>query len=229
MNFEQYQLLALKTESLPASIEMNQFALHALLELAIATGNVMDHVKRRIFYGKAIDNEKFVPALETIANIADFMSEAFDGPFDINARLNDEQMAFERQEAQDPDLVSLDDKNLNIRLLHAAVGRFTESTEQLEALLAQFEGKGLDIVNYAEESGDSSWYDAIEVDELTKLSGGVVTKGSIQLRNIEKLQGNGKLAGRYDAGDFDAVRALRRDLNNERTILAQGIVDPITK
>jgi hypothetical protein len=223
MNFEQYQPLALKTESRPASIEMNQFALHALLELAIAAGNVMDQVKRRVFYGKAIDNAAFVPALEVIANIADFMGEAVDGPLSINERLNDDQMASERQAAEDPDLVSLDDRNLNIRLLHAALGRFTESTEQLEALKAQLEGKGLDIVNYAEESGDACWYDAIEVDELTRLTGGVISKSSIQLRNIEKLQGNGKLAGRYASGDFDAVRALRRDLDNERVILSKGL------
>jgi hypothetical protein len=223
MNFEQYQPLALKTESLPVSIEMNQFALHALLELAIAAGNVMDQVKRRIFYGSAITAEKIVPHLEMVANIADYIGEGVDGPLDINTRLDSDQMAIERQEAQDPALVSLDDRNLNIRLLHAALGRFTESTEQLEALRAQFEGKGLDIVNYAEESGDSSWYDAIEVDELTKLSGGTITKGMIQLRNIEKLQGNGKLKGRYADGDFDVVRALRRDLNNERIILSKGL------
>ena len=222
MHIDTYRPLAVKTESVPASIEMNQFALHALLELAITAGNVMDKVKRRIFYGSAIKVNEIGEHLGQLADLADFLSTAIDSDMDINDRLPYEALVEERREADDAALVSLDDRHLNIRLLHAALGRFTESTEQLEALKAQFEGRGLDIVNYAEEVGDAEWYAAIDKDELLKVSNGQMTEASIRLTNIEKLQGNGKLKGRYDSGDFDAVRALRRDLTAERAILEKG-------
>jgi hypothetical protein len=223
MDTNTYITLATKTESLPASLDMNQFALHAFLELAIKAGSVMDLVKRRLFYGQEIDMAKMGGDLDTLATIADFILSAADGALSINDRLSAHDLRAERLDSEDPDLLKLDDTNLNIRLLHAAIGGFTESTEKLEALKAQFEGKGLDVVNYAEEVGDTEWYGAIEKDELTKLSAGKVTEASIRLTNIEKLQGNGKLAGRYADGDFDAVRALRRNLDNERIILEKGV------
>jgi hypothetical protein len=219
MQFDQYQRLALKTESVPAALSMNPIALHAILEMSVAITKVADLVKRKFFYGKDIDPQAMLAQVAFVNNLSAYLGGALQSGEDINLPMTAEQI---QEAGLPPNLQAINLNNLNIRLFHSVIGTFTEAGEKLQALKAQFEGSGLDIVNMAEEFGDDNWYDATGKDELTKLAaaaGLTVTDASIRVGNITKLQGNAKLAGRYDTGDFDAVAALNRNLTNERAIL----------
>lgn len=97
-----------------------------------------------------------------------------------------------------------------IRLLHAAIGIFTEAGEVLDALYGHiFSGSPLDLVNLFEEGGDVFWYMAILADALG------VTFEQMQETNIAKLR------ARYPE-KFNEGRATVRDLPAERQILEDG-------
>lgn len=94
-----------------------------------------------------------------------------------------------------------------IDILHAIIGKATESGESLEALFdSTVVGKPLDFVNVAEEVGDGQWYDAV----LCRVLG--FTFEDIQRRNIEKLR------ARYPH-KFTEYDATNRNLSAERLIL----------
>lgn len=229
MESKQYIALAKKTESVPTELKINQLTLHASLRLAIAAGNIMDKVKRRLFYGKPLEHANLVDDLQDVVNLGIYInSTLMNIPEGTDLETTEANVPMP-QEAVDeipmPDNKKVNLTNVNIRLLHAAIGGFTENGEKLEALLAQYEGKPLDMTNFAEENGDTQWYNAIEIDELQALAVKLglnpaeFTEAAIRVKNLTKLQGNTKLKGRYSQGDFDAVEALNRDLANERAIL----------
>lgn len=94
-----------------------------------------------------------------------------------------------------------------IRLLHAAIGLATESGEFLDMLKKHiFYGKPLDLINAAEEIGDTMWYTALAVDILK------TTLDDVMTVNIKKL------AARYPE-KFTEHHAENRDLITERAIL----------
>jgi NTP pyrophosphatase (non-canonical NTP hydrolase) len=98
-------------------------------------------------------------------------------------------------------------KPRTIRLLHAAMGMFTESAEFMDAMKKYiYYGKPLDEVNLGEEVGDQFWYQAIACDELN------TDFEAIWEKIIAKLK------SRY--GDkFNSTGALERNLDTERAIL----------
>jgi len=56
---------------------------------------------------------------------------------------------------------------VDVRVLHAAIGCVTESGELIDACKkSMFYGKELDVVNIKEEAGDILWYLAILFDAL---------------------------------------------------------------
>jgi hypothetical protein len=230
MESRQYIALATKTESVPTELKINQTVLHAAFMLAIATANVMGQVKRRLFYGSPLDIKNLEQHLHTAHQMVVYINSI--------VRHVEEGAELEQSEANQPlsqealdslempeDIAGMNLANLNIRLIHSALGGFTESGEKLEVLLKQYEGKGLDLFGYREENGDTQWYDAIEIDELMKLAAEAglnpidFSEAGSRITNITKLQGNPKLKGRYSEGDFNIVDALNRDLANERKIL----------
>lgn len=100
-------------------------------------------------------------------------------------------------------LVRLRDRD-NIRLLHAALGLYTEAVEVIEQLYGHiFEGKDLDAVNLIEEGGDHFWYLGILANTLQ------TTFEDMQTRN------NRKLRARYPE-KFAERNAVERDLAKER-------------
>jgi len=98
-------------------------------------------------------------------------------------------------------------KEENIRLIHGAIGAFTEAGELQEQLYKHlFLGKDLDKVNLAEEVGDTLWYLAILCDTL-----------GVQMEDVmEKIIA--KLRARY-ADKFTEESAINRDVAAERKIL----------
>lgn len=194
---------AIKTESIPAALEINQVALHALLEIATASAKIADLVKRRLFYGQAIDPQAMLAQVGYLNNLSAFVGGAIQGGDDINALMTSEQIA----NAGLPDNIKgIDLANFDVRLLHCALGCYTESGELLESIQKQYETGQIDHVNFGEEVGDIEWYQAIGFDA----SG--VSEATCREKNIAKLK------ARYP-GKFSTEAALNRDLATERAIL----------
>lgn len=95
-------------------------------------------------------------------------------------------------------------------ILHSIIGAATENGELLELLRAvMFEGKPFDPVNFAEEIGDTQWYNAIGL-------GAVGTNfDDVHRTNIAKLR------HRFPE-KFTEYEANNRDLFGERAILENG-------
>lgn len=210
MNSKDYTAGVLSTESVPPSLQINQVSLHAVLSMLIAAVEVADLVKRKLYYGKPIPDAAFQEQANKVGVMATFLAQAQEyDPAAINSRFTPEGEAEIKELDAPASGMNLD--NLNIRLLHAGLGMFTESGELLQALLTQYETGVLDKVNFGEELGDLDWYKAVAHHET-----GVSEEESRALNNRKLLD---KLAGRYKAGTFDVDAAVNRDLVAERTIL----------
>jgi len=99
------------------------------------------------------------------------------------------------------------DYNEAEKLLHAAIGIGTESSEIIEAVFkAKYQDKQLDVVNIEEELGDLMWYIAILLREYD------IDFHKLLQKNIDKLK------ARYGE-KFSEEKANNRDLKTERNIL----------
>lgn len=149
---------AKRTEPPKQSIIFDPIALAYAIGMFIGSGNILDQIKKYVFYGKDIDQKKLKRNLEDINEFSKLFAnkEDDDGRFELN----------------------MDEITINDRLFHSIIGIATESTELMEAMKDGFPDK----VNLLEEIGDSSWYSSIMIDEL----GG--NWYEILERNIEKLR-----------------------------------------
>lgn len=162
MNLEQYVCDATRTESRIDEVKVNRKFLIDVMTIFISAGNMLDQIKKHVFYGKDYKTTKL--------NLDRFVIKACV-----------EMMALESAEA------GLDEEttiNVDPRLFHAIVGLATESTELVEALANSLIGKykELDGVNILEEFGDLNWYEAIGIDALNGDFENVLAT------NIEKLR-----------------------------------------
>lgn len=186
MNFDQFKPLALRTESVVDSAKVNWLLFGAVINNAIAAANLLDAMKKNIYYGKPIDEQVFAD----------------------NARQAQDQIGLILYDSVAGSQSELTKKVIpgNMRVLHAALGKFTEAGELLEAVVPGLNGELIDAVNLAEELGDDAWYTAILVDAAG------LNMDNIQETVIAKLQ------ARYPE-KFDATAAIERDLDNERAVL----------
>ena len=136
----QYTQDAIRTESVIDKVELNSQFLKSVVAMSIASGQMLDQIKKHAFYGKEYNEDAFK------TNFAHLVSalEAFKGSFDD---MNDEE-----------------ELDIDPRVFHAITGIATESTELLEAL--NFDGEEIDRVNLLEESFDVDWYQFILMDAL---------------------------------------------------------------
>ncbi len=102
----------------------------------------------------------------------------------------------------------LGDKLQNyLRIIHAAIGLYTEAGEFIEAIYKHlFNDKDPDHLNMVEECGDIFWYLAIFADDL-----------SVTFDDIQRINNN-KLRARYPE-KFTEQQATTRDLDTERRVL----------
>lgn len=210
MNSKDYQAAAIRTESVPARLDINELGFHAMMTVMIAASDIADLVKRKLYYGKDIPHADLTDKLNAAGTMcAHLATQAEYEPGKINARLSGAERD-ERDELVElpEEIKGMDLDNLNIRLLHASLGMFSESGEQLKALLAQYETGVLDKVNMLEETGDCMWYEAIACDELG------ADMDAVRDQNIAKLR------ARFPT-KFTTEAALNRDLDGERAILEQ--------
>jgi len=139
MDLQEFQTNAIKTESKIESVNVNLDYLAAILQISICTGNLLDQIKKNVYYGAPIDSEQRAEHVKGIIEAMDTKALFMEDPTANTSVME-----------------------VNTRLFHAIIGIATESTELLENLTDD----NLDIVNMLEEIGDLGWYASIALDEV---------------------------------------------------------------
>lgn len=200
MNFKDYQSRALLTESKPDTLNFGEVGLHILLNTAETTAEILNLAKRTIFYGKPMEHEKLRSLAENLAGYGRLIYELSDH-LEI---AND----FDNYNGLPPEAQNIKPENVNLRLLHAAMGIFTESGEGIELVRKQLEGHPFDTVGWGEEiGGDISWYQALGHDAA----------GTDE--DVEREKNIRKLELRNKGKVFNAEATVNRDTDAERAIL----------
>lgn len=136
---QQYVQDAIRTESRIESIQTDTVELLHIMRAYVAVGNMLDDMKKNIFYGKAVNPQKWRQnKLDAIQHLADCSQLS---------------------------TIPTDKLDVDSRLFHAIIGMATESTELVEAIIKAVDTNAdIDHVNVQEELGDLNWYQAIAVD-----------------------------------------------------------------
>jgi NTP pyrophosphatase (non-canonical NTP hydrolase) len=144
MNLKEFQTLAMRTESIVDEVECNKLLLSTVLEQFVVVSELLDCLKKQIYYNDSSKLEKMKGTLTS-------------------------KMAYNSNTlcllATDKDL-EINTIDINSRILHGIIGNGSEAGELVSALLIALNGGELDAVNIAEELADSSWYHAPIYDEL---------------------------------------------------------------
>lgn len=195
MDLKQYVKDAIRTESIIDKVTTDRSMLVNMLKAHIASGNILDMIKKNAFYGKEIDRDKFNNYLSTIVTVG-VQTNMFN-----NTTINGQ--------AYTTPPVDID---IDTRVFHSLIGILTESTELAEALLKIIVTGNADNVNILEEFGDIGWYEAIGIDALDG------DFEQILNTNIEKLR-------KRFPEKFTNEKAIDRDLEVERLTLEEGLDD----
>lgn len=139
----QYVEDAKRTNPNRIDIKFNPDFLEFAIGMFISSGNILDQIKKNIFYKKPIDNNKLRRDLDIINGYSESLID-FDDVTGIANHFGEEEI------------------DVNDVLFHSVIGIATEATELVEALKKGFP----DDVNLLEEFGDLNWYEAIGIDEL---------------------------------------------------------------
>lgn len=231
MNQQEYIQRALETESKPDDLAISLVSLDMTFAIGIATGEVMNKLKRAMFYKKPLESAELDQALHELAQTAMSMGALVQNGLLQSVQASDDFINHAPEYTAAFATASLD--NVNKRLLHGVIGEMSETAEKFEALREQLYTGKLDIVNFGEEMGDQEWYGAIQYDELAVLAKADaaaiempapfdLSPDAVRARNIQKLQD--KKNGRYKTGTFDAAAAVDRDTAAERVILESSDV-----
>ena len=207
VNFGEYiEQVVNKTESKIDGVMVNRMVLQSAVGVAMAAIEILDQLKKHIFYVKKDDAGNLIRTRPVSAEAVREQIEA------IDLFLGDLQGSlYDVNNVDEDELIEVD-----ARLLHGVLGKVTEGGEMLLALTpAITEGVDIDLVNLSEEMGDDQWYNGVILDVLHQNIG--TTLSSLLVQNGNKL-----LKGRYKGGTFNADEAANRDLNTERQILEAG-------
>ena len=137
---DKYVAGAISTESTIPEVKLNRQTLTQILGIHIASGNILDQIKKHAFYGREYDHRKIDTELMVVAAaLTNLRTITFD-------ELDDSESVLD----------------IDPRIFHAILGASTEAVELLEAL--RFDGEEMDLVNIGEEFGDMNWYQAIFCD-----------------------------------------------------------------
>lgn len=164
---KEYRNLALRSEpdgKDDPRLAVNPRLFREVLLIAIATGDLVDALKRHVIYGKPLDQQLFHSLTQVLLNKTLDLNNTLDVGVGIESKLH-----------------------INPRIAHAAIGLYGESAELLDAVLKQLDGDPLNITNLEEEDGDISWYKVLLGDEIDILNP-ESSAGVRLMMNIAKLQ-----------------------------------------
>ena len=139
MDLKQYVADATKTESQIDLVRVDVNLLASVLQIMIASGKMLDQIKKNVFYQRDYNNDALVMEFQLIVSSLDSMRDVL---------LN----------GQNPEAVAY-----RPRVFHSIVGIATEAVELLEAL----GDENFDRINFLEELGDLNWYEAIGIDAVS--------------------------------------------------------------
>ena len=196
MELNEFQGLALRTESQISGIKLNAGNLVSLLKVVIEVTEILDAVKKAVFYNKTAKLEGDLTArLHALATLIEALKWQNSGRGPVGAIMAEESI-----------------KNVDPRVFHGILGIITESGELASALLKSIENEGtpIDPVNIQEEMSDIAWYKAILHDSLNLDWG----------QGLENVIN--KLRIRYPDKYSDEA-AANRDLDAERAALEVGV------
>lgn len=202
VDFPQFIRQAVVTESNVPTVEVNPEFFSDVMEIAILSSLFVDQIKKHIFYRKQDETNPdfFHPRPIDALKARNLLTQ-------LAVVVNRLQSSGLQHEIANPTTKPLP---INTRLLHAFIGKYTESGELVDALFKSYTaGTPVDKANLREELGDDKWYDAIAFDELGAEMNDVL--GTV----IKKLR------ARYE-GKYSAYDAEMRDLSAERAILEDG-------
>ncbi len=191
-DLNKYVQAAKSTESVVDEIKINKADFSALLDVTIGIANILDQLKKHVFYGREYD--------------AEFLSK--------NHRLITNNLETLQRFVRNPTESSrTEDAITNTRTAHGLIGIITEAGELAEVLQSLNNTGDVDSVNVGEEIGDLDWYKAILAD-----SNGLDLEKILEV-NIKKLE------DRYKKKKFEAEAANVRNLDSERTVLSEVVVE----
>ena len=181
MDLNQYVNDATKTESKIPQVVTNPDMLLAVLMITISANQMLDQIKKHVFYGREYNLEAFNTAYARIQASLNNLKYV---------PLGADELPFVEQPI-----------NINTRVFHSLVGISTESGELLEQLYSALHGKDINTINTLEEFGDVEWYVAIGLDVLNGDFEQVLTT------NIDKLKARFPNAfDSTDANERDLVK-----------------------
>lgn len=164
MDLHEYIKGAIETESVIEKLSLNKNYVNLLFKLFVLNSEVLDGLKKEVYYGKATKaNEETIKLLSQ-----------------MEAVILEAKYAFSSKDNHDTNIT------VRPRLFHGILGVATEAGELIEALNDNFNGEELDAVNVQEEMGDVDWYQAIIHDDL-QLDPNVTLD-----RNLKKLEARNK-------------------------------------
>lgn len=156
MELNEYSKEALRTESVVESVTgISAPSLYSALLAMAAIGDVLDLMKKHIFYGKDIDDDKIHDCLDRAVDSLHTLR------FDVShgTLTNGQQHEmFESQQGFYTDIGPEQLAQIDPRILHVVLGISTEGGEIVQAMINHMEGNPLDMINLAEEIGDLNWY-----------------------------------------------------------------------
>lgn len=127
---------AKRTEKVVETVAVNKKFLLGIIGIIIASSNILNQIKRNVFYNSKFDDNIIRKSLFDIADI-------------MNNSISDSDSHY-----ADTEVVQI-----NTRVFHALIGIQTESAELLENLDSMISSDSpVDLVNLGEEWGDCCWY-----------------------------------------------------------------------
>lgn len=147
MNQQDFISNAIKTESVVEEAKVDAKLLTSTLQLFVETTEILDSIKKKVFYGNDAKYDETV--LNSLTNITKIT-------YDLG-------FAYERLKEG---VFNEEYPAVNTRILHGVIGIATEAGELVECLLKSLlDGSELDVVNLKEEMFDADWYKAVISDE----------------------------------------------------------------
>lgn len=191
VDLKEYVEKATQTESRVDEVVVDPQFYASVVQVMIAAGNMLDQIKKHVFYQREYDTDKLVAEFTNIVGSLDDLKQAV-----VNIKSGDAVEA---------------GIQINPRLFHSVVGLTTETTELLEGVTQP----EFDLVNFIEELGDLNWYQAIGIDAYD------LSFEDILETNIKKLQSSDKArykdgfsADDANNRDIEAEREVLESGNN---------------
>lgn len=211
MELKNYSKEALRTESIVDNISgISCPSIYSALLAVVAVGDVIDQIKKTIFYGKQVDQARM---LKDIESAVEFLRDISKDISDNN--LTDPGFADSfLTELYGIEVGPDQAKSIDTRILHVVLGVVSESAEMAKSLTKNIEGEPIDMVNMSEEIGDLNWY----ANGIFPDASGISYQKYLETNIV-------KLAVRYP-DKFSSWLALdeNRNLVEERKALVAGML-----